>query len=276
MGVLTAANLTAILDIACKGYSQLAGTSASDMGIGESGAAYGANESMSKICGELVTIANTDLLGDALNACNQARDKMTTSNIAKLCIGPALNAINAHIQRRSNATIGKSLEAFMTYYNCTDATKWACLAPSQWRDLYYAWKGVYPSVNNVYFEILQGSTYANGLRKLVVSGATQTAGATIDSTKYCGGFPQIVVSGITGSGVVTVTGTQYNPATKTTTAGKTWTVTASANTTYALAEGTADADSLIVAVSNIAVAAGITAGTIYVEAARPSGRPLVS
>lgn len=275
MSVLTAANMADLIDLACKGYVQLVGTSASDMGIGESGASYGAYDSMADFATKLVTIANTDLLGDSLNACNQARDKMTATNVAKLCIGPAINAIEGHIRRRSNATIGKSIEAFMTYYNTAYATKWSCLAPSQWYDLYYAWRGVRPSVQNVYFEVLQGSTYANGLRKLVVSGATQTAGASVDSTKYCGGFPQIVVSGITGSGVVTVTGSQYNPATKTVTAGKTWTYTASADGTFALAPGTADADSLIVAVSNIAVAAGITAGTIYAEAARPSGRPLV-
>lgn len=276
MSVLTAANMADLIDIACKAYSQLVGTSASDMGVGESGATYGAQDSMADFATKLVTIANTDLLGDSLNACNQARDKMTASNIAKLCIGPALNAVNGHIQRRSTSTIGKSIEAFMSYYNTSYATKWSCLAPSQWYDLYYAWKGVRPSIHNAYFEVLQGSAYANALRKLVVSGAVQTAGASIDSTKYAGGFPQVVVTGLSGSGLVTVTGTQYNPATKTFTAGKTWTYTVTTNGTFPLSVGTADADSLILASSNIVAAAGITAGTIYVEAARPSGRPLVS
>jgi hypothetical protein len=276
MSAITAANVATCLDKLCRGYSSLVGTSASDMGIGESGATYGAYDALDDIRDLVVAAADNDQIGDMLTNMNANLVKFTASKIAGTYIGSTVKTISSHVSRRSGIAAITGLEAFLTYYNCTDATKWQCLAPTQWYDLYYAIYGVRPAINNVYFEVLQGSTYANGLRKLVVATTTQTAGATVDSAKYCGGFPQIKVSGITGSGVVTVTGTEYNPATKTTTAGVTWTVTASADTTYALAVGTAAADSLIVAVSNIAVAAGITAGTIYVEAARPSGRALVS
>jgi hypothetical protein len=131
--------------------------------------------------------------------------------------------------------------------------------------------GIVPSIGNCFFEVLQGATYANALRKLVV-GTGQTAGFAIDQTKYAGGVPYVLLSGLTGTGLVTVTGTQWDPVTKTFTAGKTWTVTPTANGLWKLVSGgaaPASADALIVAVSDITAAAGITAGTIYIEAYRP-------
>ena len=127
---------------------------------------------------------------------------------------------------------------------------------------------------NLYYEVLQ-AVYANALAKLVVAGTAFTAGVVVDQTKYAGGTPQINVTAITGSGLVTVTGTAFNPATQQTVAGVTWTATASSTSVIALTPGTAPSNSLIGAVSAISVAAGITAGTIYVEAARPTGRPLL-
>lgn len=276
MSAITAANIGTVLDKLCRAYSSLVGTSASDMGIGEAGASYGAYDALADVSALILGTADGEQILDTNATLINTLSKFTASKVAGVYLGDPIKKLSYHVKKRSAIAAIVSLDTFLTYWNCTHATKWQCLAPSQWYDLYYAVYGARPSINNVYFEVLQGATYANGLRKLVVATTTQTPGATIDSAKYCGGFPQIVVSGISGSGVVTVTGTEYNPATKTATAGKTWTVTASANTTYALEEGTAAADSLIVAVSNIAVAAGITAGTIYVEAARPSGRALVS
>jgi hypothetical protein len=273
--MIPVASLNTIIDELCTLYSSLVGTSASDMGIGETGATYGAVKCLTDIDAAMWAAADTDFMLDFSANLNAARAKLTASKVAQSTLYGLFARLNAHSRRYGQSSV-TNLNTLMTYLNCTHATKWQTLAASQWYELYYSIFGVRPAVNNVYFEVLQGATYANGLRKLIVATTTQTPGASIDSAKYCGGFPKIIVSGITGSGVVTVTGSQYNPATKTVTAGKTWTVTASADTTYDLAVGTADANSLIVAVSAISVAAGITAGTIYAEAHRPATRPLIS
>ena len=183
-----------------------------------------------------------------------------------------LTRIERHVQVHGGYG---SLDAFLSALNPTTGTKWTGLQNWRLRDLWQLWKGAgqVPSVHNLYFELLQGATYANALAKLVVSGAVFTTGSAVDTSKYAGGFGYLLVSGFAGStDIVTVTGTQFNPATRTATAGKTWTASVTGNGSFALTAGTADADSLIAAVSAIAAGGSISGGTIYVEARRPAGR----
>jgi len=279
MAELSVANLNALLDEVGKAYLRTLGTSASANGVGEpTDGSYGAAGAISTARSNVATIADADVAADILPGLNIAKTNLS----AKKLFAPSLRAIKSRLDLHARTWGGSnysSLLARLTYLNVTHATKWQALQDGRWRAAWVEAFGSNSTPENWYFEVLQGSVYTNGLRKSVVTGAgtdTETAGATIDSTLYCGGFPYIVVSGLTGSGVVTVTGTEYNPATKVATAGKTWTYTVSGNGTFALAVGTAATDSLIVACSAVAVAAGISAGTIYVEAHRPSGRSLLA
>ncbi|MFZ4483744.1 MAG: hypothetical protein ACOYOL_07175 [Chthoniobacterales bacterium] len=276
MAILAAADLAIQLDHLNLGYAKLVGTSGSGYGLGEPGGSYGTADAALDAVTAIAALSDIDQQADLLAAFRAWKDGLGSLDFYGSKLKPIVNRLAYHaLQRGAYA----SLDAWLTYLNVTHATKWQCLAPTQWRDLYYKATGSYPAVNNVYFEVLQGSTYLNALRKSVVTGAgadTETAGQTIDSTNFCGGFAKIVVSGLTGSGVVTVTGTAYNPATQTTSAGVTWTYTVTTNGTFTLAVGTAPADSLIIACSSVTIPAGITAGTIYVEAHRPSGRTLIA
>lgn len=161
------------------------------------------------------------------------------------------------------------LNTFATHFNLNTTTKWQCLFHPDFAELYALWRnGAYPSAHNVYFEVLQGTTYPNGLRRLIV-GTGQTAGHTIDSAKYAGGFAQLKWTGVSGSGTVQVSGV-WRKTDGTTDTG-TGTVSVSG------ASGTATvtppfANALLLSCNSITAAAGITAGTLYAEAARPSGR----
>ena len=276
MSVIAAAAVCSVLDELTAWWVRSLGAVGTETGLGSTAQTWGASHAALDLATAIAGIDDLEPSLDLGRSVLTLQENTTAAKIALLKVLPVFNALDRHCQKRAAIAAVVSFDTYLTYLNCTHATKWQTLAESKFRDLYYACKGVYPSVNNVYQEVLQGSAYANGLRKLIV-GTSQTAGATIDSAKYCGGFPTIIVSNITGSGVVTVTGSQYNPATKTVTAGKTWTVTASGNTTYTLVPGgatAADTDSLIVAVSDISAAAGITVGTIYAQATRPSGRTI--
>lgn len=209
-------------------------------------------------------------------AINQVVARSGATAYAAYVLRDWLTKLDRHCRRRSEVAGVTSLDDYLTYLNVTHATKWQALYDPNWRDLYYAVRGTYPSPENMYFEIIS-PTYANGLRKLVI-GTGETAGASVTTTSYAGGFPKITVSGSTGADTVTVTGTQYNPATNTATAGKTWTAAVTGDGTVALAAGggtPADTDALIAACSGITAGGSLSAGTIIVEAHRPTGRPLL-
>lgn len=164
------------------------------------------------------------------------------------------------------------IETFAENYNITDATKWQCLFAPNFRDLWMVWRSSStPQAYNYYFEVLQGATYTNGLRKLVVvaSTPTQTAGTDIDSTKYAGGYGQIVTTGFAGtSDTVTVTGLWRKTDGTTHSANGTATVTG--NNTYVLTPPAAN--ELLITCTGITAGANITGLTCYVEAKRPAGR----
>lgn len=281
MAAITAPVLNAILDN-CNGYYlEVLATSGSGYGYGTRNAGWGAANKAALIgaavlgCGDLQVQSQ---LSTPANNLIYATDAATQAaqDLSQLLWAVQMGIIGAQI----NSTI-RNLDTYLTYLNTANSgSYWAALQHPAWVQLYTAWfLGNAPSPWNVYADdpgTGNGAAYTNYLEKLVV-GTGLTAGDTIDSTKYAGGFPAITVAGITGSGVVTVTGTARDPANyQTVTAGYTWTVTASANTTYTLVPGgsnPAPTNSLILAVSSVAAAAGISAGTITVISQRPSGRP---
>jgi len=291
MAIITATDLNAQLDYCAQLYLKALGTAATGYGLGTSALAYGAGQSVASLKTGWAAVSDLDVSRMLAGALDQIEEKVTASRFTKDLLAPLLRAITIIVQRGGISGVS-SIDAYLEYLNTGTGTKWQALQPPNWRDVYYAWKSEYPTVHNVYYEVLQGATYVNGLGKFEVSGAgagvyTDQANAgdlvtedgstgSIDTSKYCGGFPQVRVSGLTGTGTVTVTGIGFDPATEAKTTSKTWTAAVTGNGVTACVVGTAPVDSLIVNCTNVSVAAGISAGTIYVEAARPTGRPLIS
>jgi len=202
-------------------------------------------------------------------------NKLAISAIASNVFGSLLASLNGQVATAGLSGV-TSLNTFLTLRNTGEVTKWQILVPRAFKEVWeYCQPGQTLSPCNAWFEVLQGTLYTYALGKKVVAGAF-TAGASVDTSLYCGGFPYVKVDSFAGSSdTVTVTGTQFDPATKTVTAGKTWTATVAANSTVALTPGgsaPAATDSLIVAVSAIAVGSNISGGNVYVECHRPSGR----
>jgi hypothetical protein len=272
MALIAPSDLCTVMDHLVSSYLRFLGTSGSGYGVGTT--AYGAYDKINDARTAVSALSDADVQGDVIPTLNYMLDSFTAAELYATRTRQLVGGLNNHVRARGTSLSLTSLDAYLTYYNVTHATKWQALMDPNLRDM---WVAAYPSSiidnANVFFEIIQGSTYTNALRKSVVTGAgsdTETAGTEVDSTKYAGGFPYVLVSGLTGTGTVTVTGTAFNPATGTTSAGVTWTASVTSSTSFALAPGTAPTDSLIVACSAVTIPAGISAGTIYVEARRPS------
>jgi hypothetical protein len=235
----------------------------SGLGNGTSGASAKVQDMMDI----LLNCVNYDELDALLRPTKSLLDASIFTNFVSGTVSVFLSALS-NLCGRSGLSGVSDLNTYATYYNLQAATKWHCLFNPVFRDVYALWRGgTYPSAYNVYFEVLQGSEYPNALRKLVV-GSGQTAGYTIDDTMYAGGFAYVTWSGVSGSGTATVTGTWR----------KTDGTTASGNGTVNVSGASGSAtitppfsNALILSCSNIAVS-GITAGTLYLEARRPSGR----
>lgn len=272
MSQITVESLNKIMDRVISAYIRALGNSTALYGIGASGDTYGTQSHLTAISAKILETDDADVISHLLASAQSQKTAFTAVNVAAAKLRAFVFALNRHFRLQGDSNYS-NLETFLRQYNTEESSKWQVLQDYRWRDLYYAISsGSYPAIYNCYFEVLQGSTYANALRKYVGTGAgtgTQTAGQTIDSTKYCGGVPKLTVASLTGTGTVTVTGTAYDPATRTTSAGVTWTTSVTANGNYYLTPGTAPANSLIVGCSNISAAAGISAGTLYVEAERP-------
>jgi hypothetical protein len=235
----------------------------SGLGNGSSGASAKAQDMMDI----LLNCNNYDELDALLRPTKSLLDASIFSNFVSGTVPVFLSALS-NLCGRSGLSGVSDLNSFATYYNLQHTTKWQCLFNPVFRAVYALWRGgTYPSAHNVYFEVLQGTDYPNALRKLVV-GTGQTAGYTIDDTMYAGGFAYVTWSGVSGSGTVTVTGTWRK------TDGTTATGNGTANVSGASGSATITppfSNALILSCSNISVS-GITAGTLYVEARRPSGR----
>lgn len=277
MGI-TVTLLNQFLDIECRVYARLL-ASGQSYGIGtttDTDKAYGAADDQ---VDAVIASADSDVIAALSTKAVRRRNALTA---IKVSINRALlNGIEGLVRALTSPTTFASLDAYLSYYNYGAGGTNTALQSPYFRDLYSEWKnGATPTARNYYYEctaglVFKGTTHTNALRKIVVTGAgtqSATAGDTI-STDYAGGLPKLTVSGFAGSSdTVTVTGTEYDPATGTRTAGKTWTATVSGNGTVSLTAGTASANALIVAVSNIVAGNNITGGTIYAEAHKPTGR----
>lgn len=289
MATITNAALNLFLDDMTRLHMRMIGTQASGYGLGQNGQDWGAIQVLNDLINPDLLAAN-DLqpivnIGTSVLNLEAAFTPFgqTASTLSSVFV-----ALQTHLTAARLVGVS-SVNSYLGYYNVGTGGTWLVQQHHAFKDLHDAWS---PQACldpwNSYFEVLQGvtdlyanQTFNNALGKFVVSGAGAgafTAGYVVDATKYAGGTPQLNVSGLAGSGIVTVTGTAFDPMAKAATAGKTWTVNVNANGRVALVPGggsPAPANSLICADSNVTIAAGITAGTIYVEGARPAGRALL-
>lgn len=271
---ITAAQIVAISDHIAAWYLKAAST-----GFGTDGAG-GAYDCASNLLDTIIGTASAYSIADytAISAlaspANTLMNASTPASVAGGYLAPVMSALDqvcaAYGVSQSIAAI-TNLETFATYYNVTYSTKWSCLFTPNFRSVVTAWRPSLTPTANFYFEILQGATYTNGLRKLVVvaSTPTQTAGTDIVSTSYAGGYGQIVTTGFAGaSDTVTVAGLWRKTDGTTHTGNGTATVTG--NNTYVLTPPAAD--ELLITCTGITAGANITGLTCYAEAKAPSGR----
>lgn len=245
------------------------GTAAAGFGLGAKNGSFGGWKKSDELIGLLMDSEDLDLVLALGAAFSSLRGGCDISAFMASAASATINALNV-ASAASGVALGQSsivtLDTFATYYNLTDATKWQCLFAPDFLELYADVVGAGPSAHNTYYEVLQ-SVVANALGKLIVGTGFLSPGS-IDSAKYAGGFGQVKATGITGSATVTVTGTWRK--TDGTTATGDGTASVSTDGTVALTPPFTSA--LLLAVTNIAAGTGITAGTIYAEAAGPSGR----
>lgn len=274
MAVASAVELNILLDDMVSMYLRILGTSASAYGVGESSDTYGAADKADDLKTMLTSYLSTaELIASVGPAIIDIHDnRVSGKKIAKQVLSRLFSSVQGHILNQAGSSY-PSIDDYLKFLNVDDSTKWQALQAYQFRDLYNAWKGVNPGVYNLYFEVLQGATYANALGKFIV-GTGYTDGVAVDSTKYAGGIPALNVSSFAGSSdTVTVTGTFYDPATEAVETSKTATFTVNGNGRFYRVGGTAAANALIIGVDSVSVGASITASTtIYVEAERPALR----
>lgn len=278
---IAAADFNLFADRLCQMYERIRGGSSYGVGVvGDTDKAYGA---LDDLLGDIATTADPDIIGGLYTVAKSARDSTYAERLMVRQSQAILERLNQLVRAAAIDSSITNIETWLAYYNTGAGGEWNALMPGpQWREIYYQWKRAYPAIGNLYFKVVQGgtfrgTTYTNALAKFVVSGAgagTLTDGAAVDTTKYAGGLPKINCSGLAGSGNVTITGTGWNPATNAITASVTWITALSGDGLTAIVPGagTAPADCLINNVTNITIAAGITAGTFYIEAHAPSGR----
>lgn len=274
MALITTASILSLLDPICVWASKARGTAGATTGIGIVGTNDRAYAEVLNVETAVLNLTDLNVTEALARATLDAKNNSSYTDFFLQVWAPFVQRLNSHIAREQTASI-TNLESYLAYYNVGAGGYNNTLMPAIWRPLYYAFTGgSYPAYYNVYTEILQGATYANALGARVFGGAF-TAGATVTQTESIGGVPQAKYVSVTGGPIViTVTGTAWNAVTQTFTTGVTWTASIPTGTgTIALTPGTAPANSYITAVTNIAATGGT--GTVYVEAARPSGRTLI-
>ncbi len=296
MAQIPVSDFNNMLDDVLLGVYKAIGTSGSGYGIGDGSSAFGAFDAVDDALTHLEGVGDLTPIADMGRQLDSLKTAM--SGVARFAreARSFVASIDRHVAKFGGSNYS-NLDTFLTYYNVGAGGTWTALQDRKLRDLFNAIKGGsnYPSPENLYFEVLQGTLsdedhlYTNGLGKLEVGVGFSAAivegslvngvvNGAIDHTKYSGGDNVLNVSTFGGSSdTVTVTGYAFDPATQTVDTGSivTWDATVSGTGDVALAVNTAPANSRIIEVTNIAAGGSITSGIMYVEAQRPSGRPLL-
>jgi hypothetical protein len=287
MAILTTEALNKMLDelvhamVLAEGDNTAGSGYPNGYGVGTEGGSSGAAGRLQQILTDLGAESDASIAGAFQPTLARVIDDVSAIKLIGRAVRRYLGRLNSHARQYGGSNFS-SIETWLTYLNTGGGGPWAGLQDQRWRDLYYQFATAYPSVHNVYCEVLQGTAderrhlYTNALYKVVFSGAgagTPTDGVQIDSTQFAGGVPALIMSGLSGLGSITITGTFFNPSTGAIETGKTAVFSVAANGRhYRAAGGTAHASALILGVDSASLPAGITAGTFYIEAERPALR----
>jgi hypothetical protein len=281
MGYITPAQVVSISDKLVAMSTAAMGTNASGFGIGDTTDTSRAYFKMTDPTTGLESIRRALVDPDieqyfiaTMSSLKSKQPSLYNRSLTPLMVSLKQSCVATMLNLAQNSAT--SIDLFAKYYNIGAGGAWTCLFAPGWYQLHYDTVGSYPSPYNTYFEVVQGSTYTNGMYKVTCNsttgGSSPTDGFAIDSTKYAGCFPYIRTSSVTGSGLVTVAGTWRK--TDGTTASGNGTITLSsnpANNAYALTS-LPFTNALLLDVTGITLVSGLTGGTIYVESKAPSGR----
>lgn len=286
MGQITYTQLNTLCDQLCKDYMALYGSAGYGVGTAAGGVVKGMADIRDIVNGlNDATFRDADLQSLFSPVAVSAVSANTLARIAGTVLANWFNAISsacaAYGVANAIATIS-DIQTFMQYFNYGSGGNWLGLQAPWWRDLYYAVRGSYPDPKCVYFEVLQGAsfqgtTFTNALAKYIKGTSTLTDGEIIDYTKYGGGSAYIQWSSGSGSGACTITvagKNQDNAAVNYTLSG-TWGDSNFNASNSGVALTPSVSNSLITDVTSVTIT-GMTAGTFYVEARRPSGRSLIA
>lgn len=250
-------------------YLAAKGSSASGEGLGTAGGGFGANDKAEDMEGLGIATADYDIILLTGGAFRALRNSCDVNAFAAAFLATPINAISQACAAAGTANSWSTvadLDSFATYHNLTTATKWQSLFAPDFYELYLAAQGRAPSKHNVYYEVLQTGG-GNALGKHII-GTGFSSPDTIDDSLYAGGFGQVKATGITGSDIVTVAGNWRK--TDGSSASGNGTATVTGDGTFVLTPPFTDA--LLIGATNITVGGSLSAGTIYAEAAAPSGR----
>lgn len=258
-----------MVDKATAWYVIVLGSLASGEGMGTSGTAYGGNYKATELEALGIATADYDIISILGPAFRSLRNSSDINVLAASLLASSISSLNVACAAAGTAnswTGVADLDSFAGYHNLTTGTKWQCLFPPDFYDVYLAATGLAPTNYNVYYESLQDGS-SDGLGKLIVGSGFSSPGS-IDNTKYAGGFGQVKATGVTGSDTVTVTGTWRKTDGSTATGNGTATVSGTSEVVLT----PPFTDALLLAVTNITAGGGLSAATIYAEAKRPTAR----
>jgi hypothetical protein len=297
MAVITADTLEAITDDwAGAAYKLIGLDGLNDYGVGDND--FGAFDLSDDAVIVIAALIDPDPINAVLRQSLATRDTMIGNTIYGNAVKPCWVALDKHAAKFGDTDF-QTLNAYLSYLNTALGTKWQAQLDRKWYDLYNVIKGGsnFPNVENIYFEVLEGTfadedhLFTSGLGHYLQSTTTFTqptlegeliAGGTsdaqIDNTKYSGGLGKMKVASFAGAADdVTVTGRFFDPATKLITANVTsiTNVTGDGTITMVPGAGTMPTDSLLIEVVSVIVGGNITEASIFFEAHRPAGRPLL-
>lgn len=268
MAAIAPADVVAITDKLTAWWLTILGTDAAGYGLGVAGGSTRGTRKAADLEAMVLALADYQQVNALLQPAHDLVVLTDATEAARDKCKGFLGALDTLCGAAGIADVG-TLDDYASYYNVGAGGPWNCLFAPDFLGLYASWSlGGAPSAENVYCEVLQGSGAPNALRKHEV-GVGNTAGTPISTTTYAGGVGQVKATGVSGSGVVTVTGTwRKSDGTIVTAASGTCTVTGDGTVTLTPPYTNA----LLLTVSEITAAAGLTAGVFYAEAKRPSGR----
>lgn len=258
--MLTATQLANITDDIANFYLRALGT-APTYGLGNTADADRARLALSQLEGHVIGTNDLVLIGQLSSAITTAKANTTAKAVAAIAFTEFMRRLETQIASYQipNAV---TFDGFVTYLNTNGSPYWGAVLHPIWSELWPLFRFGATLSPTCLYQVATLGTWTPG--------GGFVAGSTIDHLVYAGGQCEIDVTGHAGNFDVVVTGVGYDPATKATIAGSTWTKNAVAgNGNHVLVSAQ---ERLIVQATAINVT-GTNPATITIRADAPTGRP---